>query len=72
MSIPSLPPRDDDCCIDCDRGARRQRTTWQSAYPGQKRVIEDVNVGPPGGRHRNRGHVTEGADDADGDDEDFG
>jgi hypothetical protein len=39
---------------------------------GEKRVIEDVNVGPPGGRHRDRGHATEGADDADGDDEDFG
>ena len=39
---------------------------------GEERAIDDVDVGPPGGRHRDRGRATEGADDADGDDEDIG
>ena len=40
---------------------------------GEERAIDDVDVGPPGGRHRDRGRrATEGADDANGDDEDIG
>ena len=39
---------------------------------GEEQVIDDVNMGPPGGWQCDRGHATEGADDADGDDEDFG
>lgn len=39
---------------------------------GKERAIDDVDVGPPGGRHRDRGRATEGADDADGNDEDIG
>ena len=39
---------------------------------GEERAIDDVDVGPPGGRHRDRGRATEGADDADGDDKDIG
>ena len=35
-------------------------------------MIDNVGVGPLGGRHRDRGRATEGADDADGDDKDIG
>ncbi len=38
---------------------------------GKEWAIDDVDVGPQGGRHRDRGRATEGADDADGDDEDI-
>ncbi len=38
---------------------------------GEERAIDDVDVGPSGGRHRDRGRATEGADDADGDNEDI-
>ena len=38
---------------------------------GKERAINDVNVGPSGGRHRDRGRATEGANDADGDDKDI-
>ena len=39
---------------------------------GKERAIDDVDVGPPGGRHRDRVRTTEGAGDADGDNEDIG
>ena len=53
---------------------RREDTKDGGNLPtrGEERAIDDVDVGPPGGRHRDRGRATEGADDADGDDEDIG
>jgi hypothetical protein len=52
--------------VQGDKGRRGNLPT-----PGEERVIDDVDVGPSGGRHRGRGRATEGADDADGDNEDI-
>jgi hypothetical protein len=54
---------------------RREDTKDGGNLPtrGEERAIDDVNVRPPGGRHRDRGRrATEGADDADGNDKDIG